>query len=39
MKRYRQMVNAGLGLWFSAFLEMQLVADLGVFTAEELVRF
>ena len=39
MKRYRQMVNAGLGLWFGAFLEMQLVADLGVFAAEGLGRF
>lgn len=39
MKRYRKMVNAGLGLWFGAFLEKLLVADLGVFATEGLGRF
>ncbi len=39
MKRYHQKVNAGLGLWFGAFLGKRLVADLGVFSAEGLGRF
>ncbi len=39
MLRYRQMTNAGLGLWFGAFLEKQLVAELGVFVAEGYGRF
>jgi len=39
MKRYRQMVNTGLGWWFGAFLGKQLVADLGVFATEDIGRF
>ncbi len=39
MLRYRQMTRAGLGLWFGAFLENQLVADLGVFTVGRIGRF
>ena len=39
MRRYRQMTRAGLGLWFGAFLEKQLVADLGVFAAGNTGRF
>lgn len=31
MARYRQMVQAGLGCWFGAFLHGELVADLGIF--------
>lgn len=33
------MTRAGLGLWFGAFLENRLVADLGVFTAGRIGRF
>ncbi len=39
MLRYRQMTNAGLGCWFGAFLNDQLVADLGVFTDGSVGRF
>ncbi len=39
MARYRQMIQAGLGQWFGAFLENQLVADLGIFLEKELGRF
>jgi len=39
MLRYRQMTRAGLGLWFGAFLEKQLVADLGVFATGRIGRF
>lgn len=39
MDRYRRMVRAGLGAWFGAFLEGQLVADLGVFAREKIGRF
>lgn len=39
MQRYRQMTCAGLGLWFGAFLEKQLVAELGVFAAGGIGRF
>jgi GNAT superfamily N-acetyltransferase len=31
MRRYRDMVSAGLGLWFGAFIGHELIADLGVF--------
>jgi GNAT superfamily N-acetyltransferase len=31
MQRYRTMVSAGLGVWFGAFIDRRLVADLGVF--------
>ncbi|MCJ7433688.1 MAG: GNAT family N-acetyltransferase [Anaerolineales bacterium] len=39
MARYRQMTRAGLGSWFGAFLEKQLVAELGVFATGEVGRF
>jgi ribosomal protein S18 acetylase RimI-like enzyme len=39
MLRYRQMTGAGLGLWFGAFLEKQLVADLGIFADGSIGRF
>ncbi|MBE9524650.1 MAG: GNAT family N-acetyltransferase [Chloroflexi bacterium] len=39
MLRYRQMTWDGLGMWFGAFLEKQLVADLGVFGAGVVGRF
>ena len=39
MQRFRRMTVAGLGHWFGAFLEGQLVADLGVFTDGPVGRF
>jgi len=39
MERYRRMSRAGLGWWFGAFLENQLVADLGIFTDGTIGRF
>ena len=39
MLRYRQMTRAGLGLWFGAYLEKQMVADLGVFADGSIGRF
>ena len=39
MERYRQMTRAGLGVWVGAFLEKQLVADLGVFVTDKIGRF
>ncbi|MCG3208814.1 MAG: hypothetical protein FOGNACKC_02426 [Anaerolineae bacterium] len=39
MERYRQMTRAGLGVWMGAFLEEQLVADLGVFVTGKIGRF
>lgn len=39
MLRYRQMVQAGLGEWFGAFLEGRVAADLGVFVEEGVGRF
>lgn len=39
MARYRRMTQTGFGAWFGAFLGERLVADLGVFTREEIGRF
>jgi ribosomal protein S18 acetylase RimI-like enzyme len=39
MARYRAMTAAGLGAWMGAFLEEQLVGDLGVFVQEGVGRF
>ncbi len=39
MARRRAMVDAGLGLWFGAFLDGRLAGDLGVFAFEGLGRF
>ena len=39
MARYRKMAQAGLGAWFGAFLENQLVADLGLFFEAGVGRF
>ncbi|UCE00219.1 MAG: GNAT family N-acetyltransferase [Chloroflexota bacterium] len=39
MQRYREMVSAGRGVWFGAFIGQQLVADLGIFWEGELARY
>lgn len=39
MARYREMVAAGLGQWFGAFLDGRLVGDLGLFREGGLGRF
>jgi RimJ/RimL family protein N-acetyltransferase len=39
MECLRAMVEAGLGRWFGAFLEGQLVGDLGIFMDREVGRF
>ncbi len=39
MGRYRRMAAAGLGSWYGAFIEGQLVADLGIFHDRELGRY
>jgi len=39
MERYRNMAAAGLGNWFGAFIEQQLVADLGLFHDDSLGRY
>jgi GNAT superfamily N-acetyltransferase len=39
MARYQAMVTAGLGVWFGAFIDRRLVADLGVFHNRELGRY
>lgn len=39
MHRYRAMARAGLGAWFGAFIENQLVADLGIFYTQQLGRY
>ena len=38
-KSYRQMIAAGLGRWFGAFLDGKLVADMGIFGEGELARY
>lgn len=39
MARYRRMVEAGHGLWFGAFLQGQVVADMGIFYEGTVGRF
>ena len=39
MIRYREMNKVGLGTWFGAFLDGQIVADLGIFSDDEIGRF
>lgn len=39
MQRYRAMSEDGLGAWFGAFLDGELVADLGVYKDDSLGRF
>ena len=39
MQRYRAMSEDGLGAWFGAFLDGELVADLGVYKDDTLGRF
>ena len=39
MARYREMVAAGLGNWFGAFIGGQLIADLGLFHSGGIGRF
>lgn len=36
---YRAMCRAGLGFWYGAFLDERLVADLGVFFGDGLLRY
>lgn len=39
MARYRAMARAGWGQWFGAFLDKQLVADLGLYCRDGIGRF
>ncbi len=39
MGRYREMAQAGIGAWFGAFLDNQLMADLGLFFEKTVGRF
>ena len=39
MQRYREMVAQGIGIWFGAFSEQRLVADLGIFCDRVLGRY
>ena len=39
MDRYRKMAASGLGDWFGAFVDQQLVADLGLFHDQGVGRF
>jgi ribosomal protein S18 acetylase RimI-like enzyme len=39
MVRYRNMVSAGWGQWFGAFLDNRLVADLGLFCRDGIGRY
>ncbi|MEJ2601483.1 MAG: GNAT family N-acetyltransferase [Anaerolineales bacterium] len=39
MDRYRKMAESGLGDWFGAFIDQQLVADLGIFHEGSLGRY
>lgn len=39
MKRYRKMAAEGLGHWFGAFHNGELVADLGIFVKDQVGRF
>ena len=39
MQRYRQMTRDGRGFWFGAFLDNQLVAELGIFSDGKIGRF
>jgi GNAT superfamily N-acetyltransferase len=39
MARYRRMAEAGHGLWFGAFLQGQVVADMGIFYEGTVGRF
>jgi ribosomal protein S18 acetylase RimI-like enzyme len=39
MERYRKMSAAGLGNWFGAFIDQQMVADLGLFHDGSLGRY
>jgi len=39
MDRYRRMVASNLGFWFGAFVDDQLVSNLGIFFHEDLGRF
>ena len=39
MERYRNMVAAGLGDWYGAFVDQRLVADLGLFYDKGLARY
>ncbi|MDB5045853.1 MAG: putative acetyltransferase [Deinococcus sp.] len=38
-RRYRAMVQSGLGFWYGAFVGGELAADLGVYTDGQLLRF
>ena len=39
MAQYREMIAAGMGRWFGAFLNGKLVADLGLFVEDGIGRF
>lgn len=39
MKQYREMVHAGIGRWFGAYLDGSLVADMGLFVENGVGRF
>jgi ribosomal protein S18 acetylase RimI-like enzyme len=39
MERYRNMISAGLGAWYGAFVDAKLVADLGIFHDASLIRY
>ena len=39
LRRYRDLVDSGLGLWFGAFIGEELVGDLGIFVIDGTARF
>jgi ribosomal protein S18 acetylase RimI-like enzyme len=39
MAQYREMIAAGMGRWFGAFLDGKLVADMGLFVEDGIGRF
>ena len=39
MAQYREMIAAGMGDWFGAFLDGELVADMGLFVEDGIGRF
>ena len=39
MAQYREMIAAGMGRWFGAFVEGKLVADMGLFVEDGIGRF
>lgn len=39
LKQYRKMINSGLGQWFGAWIDNELVGSLGIFTDENIGRY